>query len=358
MRPSLRFLLVAIVGWGGVRAATVGALPGAELFRVTPSEAKSPPPLIATQFPDIQPLEPAPAEGTMPVEQVSEGYATPQPSIRYVRGPSSAPAAAHYWTPIVPIPASRPYSVVPALDEWPLSRIASASFPTGRQTVIVAAGQSLPSPVQPDGRLDRIQVTAWALLRQQQTGVAGTPSLANGGTLGASQAGSRLAYNFTRQVAATLRTTSEVGRRGAQVAVGVRIQPARAIPLWFTAERRQRLGTGGSGRNAFALFFESGVYQRPVAWNFAMDAYLQGGVVGRDGFVDGGMTLTRPIFKRVSVGAGVWGGMQPGVSRLDVGPRVSVKVRNNMRVHLDWRQRVAGNAEPGSGAALTLAGDF
>jgi hypothetical protein len=55
---------------------------------------------------------------------------------------------------------------------------------------------------------------------------------------------------------------------------------------------------GGSGRNDFALFFESGVYNRPMPWRFALDAYLQGGVVGihrRDGFVDGGLTLTRPV---------------------------------------------------------------
>ena len=70
------------------------------------------------------------------------------------------------------------------------------------------------------------------------------------------------------------------------------------------------------------------------------------------------MTVTRPVVRRVSLGAGIWGGMQPGVSRLDVGPRLSIKVRNNMKVHVDWRQRVAGNAQPGSGAALTLAGDF
>ena len=62
--------------------------------------------------------------------------------------------------------------------------------------------------------------------------------------------------------------------------------------------------------------------------------------------------------RRISAGLGVWGGMQPGVSRLDVGPRVSLKVRDNMRVHFDWRQRVAGNAQPGSGGAVTLAGDF
>jgi hypothetical protein len=35
-----------------------------------------------------------------------------------------------------------------------------------------------------------------------------------------------------------------------------------------------------------------------------------------------------------------------------------MRVRNNVRVHADWRQRLAGNAAPGSGPALTLAGDF
>jgi hypothetical protein len=35
-----------------------------------------------------------------------------------------------------------------------------------------------------------------------------------------------------------------------------------------------------------------------------------------------------------------------------------MRVRNKMSVHLDWRQPLAGNAAPGSGPAITLAGDF
>ena len=38
--------------------------------------------------------------------------------------------------------------------------------------------------------------------------------------------------------------------------------------------------------------------------------------------------------------------------------RLTMQVRRNVKVHLDWRQRVAANARPGSGPALTLAGDF
>jgi hypothetical protein len=35
-----------------------------------------------------------------------------------------------------------------------------------------------------------------------------------------------------------------------------------------------------------------------------------------------------------------------------------MNVRRNLKVHFDWRQKVAGKAQPGSGPAVTLAGDF
>ena len=98
-----------------------------------------------------------------------------------------------------------------------------------------------------------------------------------------------------------------------------------------------------------------------MPWRLALDAYLQGGVVGlhsRDRFIDGGLTLTRPVYRQFSAGLGVWGGAQPGVYRVDAGPRVTMRVRNNIKVHFDYRQRLAGNALPGSGPAVTLAGDF
>ncbi len=59
----------------------------------------------------------------------------------------------------------------------------------------------------------------------------------------------------------------------------------------------------GGGRNAFALFAEGGLYQRPMPWQFNLDAYLQGGVVGvksRDWFVDGALALTRPVYSNFS----------------------------------------------------------
>jgi hypothetical protein len=35
-----------------------------------------------------------------------------------------------------------------------------------------------------------------------------------------------------------------------------------------------------------------------------------------------------------------------------------MRVRPNVNVHLDWRQRLAGAAEPGSGPAVTLGANF
>ena len=389
MRPSLRFLALAVVGWAGFRAATLGMIPtGFSSFG--PSEVKAPPPIVPTDFPQVEAVTPA-APNYAPVPAAVAPVATPPipiaatsvaPAIQYVQGVIGVPVRMRrgvvpvYQLPAVhaasaadvpppptrladasPTPAPVFYAQLPMLGDWPLSRVAGMSRATTSSTPTFPAERV---PLKPNA-IDRVQLTMWALLRGQQTGIAGSSSLASGGTLGASQAGSRLTYNFTRQIAATLRTSTTVGRRGGEFAAGVRVQPIASIPVWITAERRQRLGQFSDGRNDFALFFEGGVYQRPMPWRFSLDAYLQGGIVGvrsRDGFIDGGFALTRPVYKRFSAGFGVWGGAQPGLYRLDAGPRISMQVRRNVRVHFDWRQRLAGNALPGSGPAVTLAGDF
>lgn len=370
MRPSLRFLALAVLGWAGFRAATLGALPGAEIFRIDRGQAKAPP-IVATEFPPIEPIEPAGIDSASAnLREAGLIYSGPP---AYPVAPRTVVVPVYYPSgasaPFGPMPARlanalpeprrQLFSAIPVLDEWPLSRIAAASMPPLRSSV-VAPAQSIPVALKRSG-IDRVQLTAWTLLRAQSAGIAGTQSLADGGSLGASQAGARLTYNFTRQVAATLRSTSAVGRRGGEIAAGVRIQPVAGIPLWIDAERRQRIGRYGGGRSAFALFFEAGVYERPMPLRFLLDGYLQGGVVGfhsRDRFIDGAVTLTRPVYKQFSAGIGVWGGAQPGVYRVDAGPRVTMRVRRNVKVHVDWRQRLAGNASPGSGPAITLAGDF
>jgi hypothetical protein len=289
------------------------------------------------------------------------GYASPRPLVIpvYYRYQGQDPPPIHYasYTPILPEPRPNFYSRVPQLDEWPLTQIAARSMPARSEGGAPMQTQA-PSIA---ARLDRIQLTMWAMLRPQQ-GVIGAPtSLASGGTLGGSQAGARLFYNISPTLAVVLRSSSDVGRRGGEVAGGIRYRPVRSLPVWVTAERRQALGRYGGGRSDFALFAEGGVYDQPGPWGFLIDGYAQAGVVGlqtRDLFADGGFTLSKPVYDRFSAGIGVWGGAQPGLYRIDAGPRITMRVRRNIKVHLDWRQRLAGNARPGSGPAVTLAGDF
>jgi hypothetical protein len=362
MKPSLRFLAFAVVGWGAFRAATLGSIPGAELFKVRPVTAAEPAAIVATQFPEITPIAPAPI-APAPLQAAAIPYAmgSMQPLVipvyySYRSAPPAPPAA----TPAVwPLPEPRRQfdSPGPTLDAWPLTRTAATWSPA--QSTVTAPMQST-APAILAQRLDRIQLTMWAMLRSRQD-LTGATSLASGGTLGASQAGARLFYNFTPSLAVVLRSSSEVNRRGGELAAGIRTHPLRSVPVWITAERRQQLGRYGGGRNAFALFAEGGLYDQPAPWGLLLDGYAQAGVVGmnsRDLFADGAATATRPIFREFSGGFGVWGGVQPGLYRIDAGPRLTMKVRRNVRVHVDWRQRLAGNAEPGSGPVLSLAGDF
>lgn len=378
MRPSLRFLALAVIGWAGIRAAALGVLPGAPLFGIERSEAKAPP-IVATQFPAVEPLEGAAASTTPddPPPQPAAPSILPA-AVQYIQGVVGVPVAlrrgsvAVYQLPPA-TPAAEPelprpirsadafpaaerfdYAPLPPLAAWPTAGFVGVSRPVN---------QSLPPgpapPLKPG--IDRLQLTSWAMLRNQQAGIAGSRSLASGGQLGASQAGIRLTYNVDRLLALSARLSSEVGRRGGEVAGGIRVHPLASIPVWITAERRQMIGRDGGGRDAFAVFLEGGLYGRPLPWRFSLDAYLQGGVVGlkhRDLFVDGGAWVTRPVYRNFSAGFGVWGAAQPGLYRVDAGPRVTMRVRNNLKVHVDWRQRLAGNARPGSGPALTLAGDF
>jgi hypothetical protein len=246
------------------------------------------------------------------------------------------------------------YPPIQSIVEWP--RAQSTSSPAPRTPQVARAA---PAYVTGQSKFDRIQLTTWALLRGREGLGAQPRALANGGTLGGSQAGARLMYRFSPELAASLRTTSAVGTSQSEVAAGVRITPVRSLPLSFTAERRQAIGSYG-GRSAFALFAEGGFYGVSLI-GMDLDGYAQAGLVGvrdRDLFADGAVALTRPLYRQISAGFGIWGGVQPGVHRVDAGPRVSYGVRPNVRVHLDWRQRLAGSAAPGSGPALTLAGDF
>lgn len=365
MSAPVRFLSVAVLAWAVVRATTVGALPG---FTVSHAKPAQPPPIVATELNapvlDAAPLSPpAGGEWAMPVDLAPIAAAAP-PRFRrtpYYYLPAYAPIHSPYYAaPIAPragwslasANASLAPALVPAASGYSqLPPIAPAAGVPQRSTPHAAA-----VPAKP--RLDRWQMSSWAVLR----GAPAPGALASGGTLGGTQAGARLTYGFTRSLAASLRATSPVGgSRGAELAGGIRWVPLRSLPMAITAERRQSISPGGGGRSDFALFVEAGVYRRPVPWRFELDAYAQAGVVGVTGpdlFADGAFAFARPVYGRFSAGFGMWGGYQPGLYRIDAGPRISMRVRDDIRAHVDWRQRIVGNAQPASGPALTLAADF
>ena len=383
MSNSIRFLGFAVLAWAGVRAASLAFYPPTNASAAPAPRSAALPPVAQTRFDPPPPPDPVPQQGYYP------GYAPPGYGPAYPGGypaayppayggyprgdrtivipaswPTNPPQRSDYgggWAGIMPTP--QPLYYVPMSPEpWPGS--STPPSPAARSPASssgVGSATALPSTPARPPRFDRLQLTAWALLRGTGRGTIPTTSLASGGTLGGSQAGARLTYRFNHAWAASLRTSSSVGGvRGAEVAGGIRWQPIRSIPIAFTAERREGLGRFG-GRSAFALFAEGGIYHRALFNKVYLDGYIQGGVVGfnnRDLFVDGGATLTRPIWRNFSGGIGVWGAAQPGLYRLDVGPRISMQVRRGIKVHADYRQRLIGNAAPPSGPAITLAADF
>ena len=99
------------------------------------------------------------------------------------------------------------------------------------------------------------------------------------------------------------------------------------------------------------------------------EAYGQAGYVAgafETPFAEGQLRVDRGLFSlgraEARLGGGVWGGAQKGASRLDAGPSATLALplaRNVFgRVAVDWRFRVAGDAKPDSGPALTLSAGF
>ena len=379
MSHSTRFIAVALFAWVGLRAASLGMVPGAEALAFDrPAQASGSgdhpplPPIATTEFAAIEPVTPhayPPAaypypQGSPPQYAIPYGVrvayeAGRSPALAVIRYAAS-PAPPRTWGPdeatrfsLAPA-ADRYASAATPLDQWPLDQIAS-----GRSTPAAPRRVSTPAEmIRAIPGIDRLSMSAWAMMRRDP----GSPSLATNGQLGGSQAGSRLLWRFDPRFAASIRTSAPIGgvTRTAELAAGLRWQLSRRLPVALTVERRQSFGAD-KGASGFALFAEGGVYDRPIMARFNLDSYLQAGVVGvrhHAAFVDGSATLTRPVWRQLSAGFGVWGGAQPGLARFDAGPRLSLRLGSKMRVHVDYRQRLAGQAAPGSGPVLTLAGNF
>ena len=117
-----------------------------------------------------------------------------------------------------------------------------------------------------------------------------------------------------------------------------------------------------------AAFVAAGFDEEIEGHGIATRGYAQAGYVGgRDatGFVDGSIVAEAQVLAssepRLKAGAGAWGGVQRGAGRFDVGPTVSLDLRlgsTSARLSADYRLRIAGNAVPAAGAAVTLSAGF
>lgn len=329
-RP-IRFLALTLGGWTAIRVAAlwpdVNSVPSLIRAVAPPAFADTlPAALLATN--SGSPAAPQPKRAGPAFPERDLPPATPQET------GSAAP---------LPLAAAR---------EQPTAAAAPAGDPGQPPPLRLASLARAPG---------RLAGSIWAILRDGP--VPDSP----GSQLGGSQLGARFTYALgqARRVALAARASAPVHGRGAELAVGLDWQPAAALPVHLIAE--QRLAVGG-GRGGPALMLVGGLDPRSVVAGFRLEAYGQAGVVARDradGFVDGAVRLTRPVARlgaaRLDLGAGTWGGAQRGAARLDIGPSAAVALPvggHYTRIALDWRQRIAGDARPGSGPALSIGSDF
>jgi hypothetical protein len=233
---------------------------------------------------------------------------------------------------------------------------------------LIAPPAGTPAPPRPSNA-NRWSGDGWLLLRRDSTGVAtaGVPSY------GRSQAGAVLRYRLAmwgghRPVAYGRASRSLSGPAESEIAVGLAARPLAGVPLTVAGEVRAYQGFGRRElRPAAYAVTELPPARLPLG--LRGEAYVQAGYVGgkfATAFVDGQAHVDVQVarlgtWSALRAGAGVWGGAQKHASRLDVGPSATMSFQlgpTRSRLALDYRWRVAGNAEPSSGPALTISAGF
>ena len=215
----------------------------------------------------------------------------------------------------------------------------------------------------------RWRVDAWVFLRE---GGASISTGTGNPVYGASQVGGVIGYRLNRSSKFEPEVYGRVSRaltegRDTEGALGLRARPVPELPITFHAEMRvtQRPGQTEIRPSAYVT---AGIEQSDLPGDLRIRTYGQAGYVGGDfetAFADGQIVADRELasfdLAEVSLGAGAWEGAQKGAARLDVGPSASVSLDIAdvpVRVSADYRVRIAGDANPGNAATLTLSTGF
>ncbi|MEP9402986.1 hypothetical protein [Sphingomonas sp. VNH70] len=235
-----------------------------------------------------------------------------------------------------------------------LALLALATF--GATTVIEPASPPVGVLLPPDRPHPTFSL--WAMARGGD---------ATGGPvqLGGGQAGVRMRMPVVPdgRFALAGRLATPLAGPGHEAALGVEWRPA--APVALVVERRVALDRSASGVGLGAI---AGIDRPDLPGGFALEAYGQAGAVARTGiepYADGAVRALHPVAQvgraELRLGIGGWGAAQREGQRIDIGPSAVLALpvgRVPVRLSLDWRQRIGGNAAPGSGPALTLGSDF
>lgn len=343
-----RFLALVIGGWGGLRllmlapsAAPIAAPAGMGLW-AGPSPGT-----------EMRPAAGARAQGpTDPSLPIWRGQAARLLHGQPRRDPGRPPEADPSRVALALLGMVR-IGVMPAGD--------AGDDPVSVALTPAIASRKLPiAIVAPDS--GRWSASFWLVARRGQ-GLGASPS---GGQLGGSQAGARLAFALDDRARLALfgRIASPLGGPGQEAAIGIEWRPT-PLPVRLVAEHRIGIN-GAAGGPSVAII--GGIGPRPLPGDFHLEAYGQAGIIARwrlVGYAEGAARVTHRLGgvgrADIDLGAGAWGGIQPGAARLDVGPSLGAAVPiggQQVRLTLDWRARVAGRAAPGSGPALSIGADF
>lgn len=366
--PALRFLMMLLLTWVGLRALTP------DIYAQRPDSIAD---ARLDARPDWASLE------TWPPRRVETGAAGSEAGSTVAQKAKLLPSQPA-------LPARGAQLIVGAVRSLPITDPPETALMTEREQsfgaglkqrfaaaadIPASAGVShrrpdaapKPSPPSPPSARAGWSLSAWALIRQHGGGQGAFPLA---GELAGSQAGARLAYGLgaTGRLRAYGRATTALQRtQQSEVAAGLSYAPISSLPLDIAVEWREKLGD--EGRSAMAAMVVGGVSGKPLPLKLRLDAYAQAGMVGlrsRDLFADGALVIDRSVNRNkeasaLRLGAVIAGAAQPDLSRLDIGPRVTLPLPSlgkGARIAVDWRERVAGHARPDGGVALTLGADF
>ncbi len=290
--------------------------------------------------------------------------AAPLPAFRLDPAPPAAPISA------APEQGKMPVRVIGGHQLLWMAAVSNLPMPAG---LFAAPSRPSPAPVPfypKEQAGSRWSMDAWLLLRR---GGVGLPAGALGPSYGASQAGAvlryRLALGSPHKPSLYLRASSAIGTmREQEVALGLSARPVARLPLVTAVEARISRRPGSSEVRPAALAITE-IPPLHLGATLRAEVYGQGGYVGGSqptAFADGQVRLDRSLahfnLAELRAGAGAWAGAQKGSSRVDMGPGITIGApvsrTASMRLALDWRFRVAGNAAPESGPALTLSAGF